>query len=194
VEGLEENFQASIFDFFRTRKGEALVVIGLFDKNKTRAAVTQGYSQIEIPPLRERKEDLPRLLAHYLEIYARKYAKKIIGFSAEALNLLTDYDYPGNYRELERLVEQGVLLAAAEFIGLRDLPAGVKELLEVSMKKINRKGPLGPGEARRTFERDLYKVLLSKTGGDVAATARFLDLPKSVLSERLEELGQNLLD
>jgi DNA-binding NtrC family response regulator len=69
---------------------------------------------IDIPPLRERKEDLPTLLGHFLKMYAEQYKKEIAGFSPEALDYLLYYDYPGNIRELKNMVERAVLLCDDE--------------------------------------------------------------------------------
>lgn len=187
---LDENFKRSVFEFFRRRKGnidkEVLVIVGVYSYGEVQADMTEGYAEVGIPPLRERKEDLPYLLGDYLRFFSAKHNKKARGFSTELLEYLSAYDYPGNYEELEHLIEQGVLLASSEVLELKDIPLHFKAILAVSMKKAFRSGKLSFEEARREFEEDLYRVLLSKSDGDVAAAARFLDLPRTVLAERLE--------
>lgn len=185
IEALAENFRASILEFFKTRKGETLTLIGLYEKD----SAVKDYAQVEIPPLRERKEDLPQLLSHYLELYSTKHDKKIKGISPDLLYFLAAYDYPGNYRELECLLEQAILSAPSEILGLRDLPLPIKSLLEVSIKKAFRSGNLELEKARKMFEKDLYAILLSKAGGDTASVARLMDLPRTVLAERIENLS-----
>jgi transcriptional regulator with PAS, ATPase and Fis domain len=78
---------------------------------------------LRIPPLRERKEDLPQLVSHFIEKFAGKLGKKIIGISPEAMGMLRNYDWPGNIRELENVVEQTlVLMDEGKPIDSVDLP------------------------------------------------------------------------
>lgn len=77
---------------------------------------------ISLPPLRERKEDLPPLIDHYLEKFARENGKAIRGITAEARDLLLKYDYPGNVRELVNIVERAVVIARDDYITVADLP------------------------------------------------------------------------
>jgi DNA-binding NtrC family response regulator len=194
VENLEKTFFSSLLEFFSQRKTEAQVVIGFFDKAAVAAPVLKNYALVEVPPLRERKIDLPFLLGHYLDIYARQHNKEVKGFSADALFALTAYNYPGNYRELECCLEESILLSSSPLLSAGDLPFAIKAMVEVSMKKNLAAGRFKPEAARRSFEKDLYRVLLSKNHDDLAATARFLDFPRTVLAERLEELGAEAAD
>ena len=193
VESLDENFKLSIFEFFRERKPKIdekiIAIIGVYDRADIPAEKIKDYAQVEIPPLRKRKEDLPHLLGYYLKLYAAKYNKEVKSFSADLLDFLTVYDYPGNYKELERLIEQGVLLSSSEILELKDFPLDFEWILKVSVKRAFRAGRLSLEEARKEFEKNLYKSLLSKTGWDVAVAARFLDIPKTILTERLEILA-----
>jgi two-component system NtrC family response regulator len=77
---------------------------------------------MEIPPLRNRKEDLPLLINHFLKRFARENRKKLEGVSAEAHDLLLKYDYPGNIRELENIMERAVVITRGTLISRRDLP------------------------------------------------------------------------
>lgn len=79
---------------------------------------------IKIPPLRERKEDLPPLIDHFIEKYARENGKEVAGLSGEARDVLLKYDYPGNVRELENIIERAVVIARDDVITLEDLPFG----------------------------------------------------------------------
>ena len=92
------------------------------------------------------------------------------------------------------MVEQGVLLAASEILEIKDVPLDRGQIEEVSTKKTFRGGRLELEEARRGFEKDLYSVLLAKNSGDIGASARFLDVPRTVLAQRLESLGHHLPD
>jgi len=77
---------------------------------------------IELPPLRERKEDVPLLAEHFLHKFAMENQKEITGFSPEAMELVLDYDWPGNVRELENAIERAVILAKDSIITIADLP------------------------------------------------------------------------
>jgi len=186
LESIDQSFKLSIFDFFRERKGkvdkEILALIGIREKDVLQPESLRDFTFVEIPPLRERKEDLSHLISHYLKLYSVKHDKKVKGVSADFLDFAAAYDYPGNFRELECLMEQAVLRAASENLDLKDISLDFNGLLEVSRKKAARGGP-------EEFEKDLCNLLLAKTGGDVSAAARFLDMPRTVLNERIAELG-----
>ncbi|XPV76430.1 MAG: sigma-54-dependent transcriptional regulator [Desulfovibrio sp.] len=83
--------------------------------------------QIELPPLRERREDIPALVAHFLNKYSEENASTITGFTPPAMDYLTAYEWPGNVRQLENVVERCVVLAIGETIGEDDLPADIKD-------------------------------------------------------------------
>jgi two-component system response regulator GlrR len=118
---------------------------------------------LTLPPLRERREDIPLLAGHFLASIAARYGKDITAFSAEALALLVQYDWPGNVRELVNVVEQAVALGTA--------PVVSGGLIESALH-----GPsteLQPFEkARGQFERDYLSRLLKMTNGNVTHAAR----------------------
>ncbi|MFA4844884.1 MAG: hypothetical protein WC632_08075, partial [Candidatus Margulisiibacteriota bacterium] len=182
---LEPNFQASIFDYFAARRGETRLVIGRLGPS----AVPKDYAVIDLPPLRERREDLPQLCGEVLKRYALKHNKPASGFSAELLAFLGLYDFPGNYAELAGLIEQGVLRATGDMLELKDLAVDYRALKERAIKRAAWSGEASLGETKRDFEVELYRLLLGKCGGDMTAAARFLDLPRTVLGERLTELS-----
>lgn len=197
VEHLDEHFKQAVFSFFRERRGKidrkVRVVFGFYQKSAVPKYVFRGHAGtrdhalIEIPPLRARKEDLPRLLELYLNKYSVKLNKKVSFISTEVLEFLANYEYPGNYLELERMIQEAVLNAPEEKLELKNIPVHFKGLLQVSMRESLREN-LPLEEARRRFEKDLYHIMLKKAGGESAKVARFLDVPKSVLAERLEDL------
>jgi len=79
--------------------------------------------KIELPPLRERKEDIPLLVKHFLDFYSEENKKEIVGISDEVLEILKDYSWPGNVRELENLIERAVVLTKSKLITKESLPA-----------------------------------------------------------------------
>lgn len=81
-----------------------------------------NVAEINLPPLRKRKEDIPLLCLHFLEIYNQKFGKEVRGVSNRVKKILADYDWPGNVRELEKVIERGVMLATDSFIDVQHLP------------------------------------------------------------------------
>src|SRR5262249_53471806 len=82
--------------------------------------------QIRLPPLRERKDDIPLLAQHFLAQYARELGKPVQGLTEEAMQLLLSYSWPGNVRELENVVERAVTLETGEVIGVGALPPSMR--------------------------------------------------------------------
>jgi sigma-54-dependent transcriptional regulator len=152
---------------------------------------------IDIPPLRERKEDLPALLSHFLKTYAEQYQKPIAGFSPDALDRLLIYDYPGNIREVKNLVERAVLLCdAGGSILPEHLPAHVmhKDHIDsfspITDKKNTRSTGYGEGrdslvELVKYFESSLIEQKLKECNWDRAKAARALKVPLRTLTEKI---------
>ncbi len=189
LENLDHQFASTIFNFFRERKGREdrniRALLGIYDKNSIRGIKIDEYALIEIPALRERKEDLPYLLDLYLKRSSAKYNKQVSFISSELLDPLASYDYPGNYLELEKMIEGAVLSSASNSLELKNFPFVFKELVQSSLKKgISEKLTLD--EAKKNLEKNLCRILLEKVNQDNSAAARFLDVPKAVLGSRLE--------
>lgn len=141
---------------------------------------------IHIPPLRQRREDIPLLALHFLEKYARKRAdKKTKVFTPAVLDILMSYDYPGNVRELENAVEYAVAFSHGNEIDATDLPAPFRK---VSFPKVSVK-PLRA--ARLEFERSLVRAALHECGGNISRTARLLDIHRQSLQQKIKDLGIN---
>ena len=198
IESLEESFRRSIFEFFKEPKAkfdpEVLVLIGLYDRKSLPQELAKNYFEIEVPPLRERQADLSLLIARGLSGFARLHDRKVRAVSGDLLYLLGLYDWPGNYHELDALLEIGVLAAGSEVLEIKDLPLDFRALMSAAVRAAHIKGRLSLEEAKRWLEKLTYKTLLEKTSGDQGAVARFLDLPKTTLAERAAELGGDLLN
>jgi len=143
---------------------------------------------IQLPPLRERKDDIPLLLDYFVKKFNEKYRRKVKGFSPEAVEALKQYQWPGNVRELENLVERLVVLSDGEkTITLSDLPVevlvGKDELEEIPVAE------LGLIKAREEFERRLISKVLELTGGNQSETARILKIHRNTLLQKMEQLG-----
>jgi DNA-binding NtrC family response regulator len=187
-EELEESFKQNIVDFFRKR-GERIdkEFLLIIDASKSET-VPEGYAVLKVPSLRERKEDLPYLLGLYLSFYAQKYLKNLKGIAPDLLDYLLLFDYPGNYLELEKMIEEGVLKASGEILEFKDLSLTFEDLKKFFWQKMRQEELGEPNQIRRKFEKLLYETLLVKAQRDLRVVARFLDVPKTVLAERLEDL------
>jgi transcriptional regulator with PAS, ATPase and Fis domain len=144
---------------------------------------------VGVPPLRERKSDLPDLAAHFVRKYAREFKKDVRGLSRGARVALADYDWPGNVRELENIIERSVALATRPVIGLDDLP------LELAMNEVapaRGEGDPGPPtlrEARDRFEQAYVLRALEREGWNQSRAARRLGVHRNTLITRLATWG-----
>lgn len=144
---------------------------------------------ISIPPLRARKSDIPLLIDFFIKKYAEQNGKSIAHISKEALDALMKYDYPGNIRELENLVERAVVLARDEMITLADLPI---QFHSVSAGQQNGPGPLDfySGDFRdrvEAFERDLILRALDEHGFNQSRAAAALGLNERNLRYKMQK-------
>ncbi len=117
--GSEKSYKTDVRIIAATNKNlEQLVSAGKFRKD---LYFRLNVFKIEIPPLRERKDDILPLSEIFLKSFSRRYNKKIIGFSEDAINVLKNYSFPGNVRELKHIIERAVILATGDFIETHDL-------------------------------------------------------------------------
>jgi len=140
---------------------------------------------IGMPPLRERKEDIPLLVDHFIKKYSRQNGKTIRGLTREALNSLMMYNYPGNVRELENIVERAVVIAREEYITSDDLP--FKEERE---EGILGKGKVGP--LRRSIEeleRNMIIAAMERHDYHQTKAAEALGISERMLRYKLKKYG-----
>jgi two-component system response regulator HydG len=140
-----------------------------------------NVGRIELPPLRERADDIPLLATHFVERYAREMGKPAACVSPDAIEVLTAYSWPGNVRELQNVLKRTIAMTRREVLMPDDLP-----------DEIVTKAGKHEGAARATFfqlraermaefEKDYLTGLLQSFGGDVASAAQSTDLPKGTL-------------
>ncbi|MCX7759568.1 MAG: sigma 54-interacting transcriptional regulator [Hydrogenothermaceae bacterium] len=134
---------------------------------------------IKVPPLRERKEDIPFLVNYFIEIYSQNYKKKIKSVSPEAMKLLLDYDYPGNIRELENMIERAVILSKNGYIQIEDLP---QEVVDFRERKLEKRELL-------YSEKDKILDALSKANGNKTLTAKILGIDRVTLWRKMKRYG-----
>ncbi|MGQ9695943.1 MAG: sigma-54-dependent transcriptional regulator [Thermodesulfobacteriota bacterium] len=147
---------------------------------------------IHLPPLRERKSDIPLLANHFLEHFNRTKKKKIKGFTKEAMDKLIKYNWPGNVRELENTIERVVILLDGDFINPQDLPEKFQNLTRNNLPQeiiIPDEG-ICLEEAVNEFEKKLILQALQKTGWIKNKAARLLNLNRTTLIEKIKR--QNL--
>jgi two-component system NtrC family response regulator len=144
---------------------------------------------MEVPPLRERREDIPLLLEHFIKRFARDNRKKIEGVSREARDLFIRYNYPGNVRELENIVERAVVICRSSLLTLEDLP--FQEALCAARAE-------GEGEqtqegtlqhALEALERQMIRDALEKTAFNQTQAAKTLGLSERMLRYKLKKYG-----
>jgi transcriptional regulator with PAS, ATPase and Fis domain len=141
---------------------------------------------IELPPLRERREDIPLLAKFFLERYSRRLGKKITGFSREAQLFLLQHDYPGNVRELENAVERAVGMADGEEVTEKDLPS---EMTQHKMLTPAEGVIVGYSEdwTLEQVEREHIGRVLRKHGGNVSSSAASLGVSRSTLWRKMKQ-------
>jgi two-component system response regulator AtoC len=157
---------------------------------------------IALPPLRDRREDIPLLVAHFIDKYDRRLGKKVTGIEDDALQLLLGYAWPGNIRELENLMERSVLFADGPLILASSLPDSLREKGSVPVGPIAAVGPLGniaaPSgasmkeivrQAQAELEKELITRALAETGGNVTRAAKRLQISRKSLQVKMKELG-----
>ena len=139
---------------------------------------------IMLPPLRERRQDLSLLIDHFLREFARKNGKSIRGFSHEARNALLRYDYPGNVRELENLVERAVVLTRDDVISLGELPLSIKETkTDVNVDQTNLSAVV------EGIERRMIVDALNEASGIQTRAADSLGISERALRYKLKKYG-----
>jgi two-component system response regulator AtoC len=147
---------------------------------------------VRIPPLRERREDIPLLASHFLERFNKESGGGVQGFTLEAMILMTGYAWPGNVRELENAVERLVVLHAdKEMIDVEDLPPEVRGQATAGWARTagTEAGPPVFQEALGNFER-LYLVdLLQHTSGNVSQATRISGISRSRLHAKIKQHG-----
>src|SRR5271169_953428 len=142
---------------------------------------------IDIPPLREHKEDIPALANYFLERYAKESGKTITGITPEAMKRLMDYHWPGNIRELQNIIERGVALSTAATIDAADI------YLDDPAKRSHAPGSspyvLPSGVTLEQWEDETIREALRHANGNKSQAARALGLSRNALRYRLSKLG-----
>lgn len=141
---------------------------------------------VEIPPLRERKEDIPELARFFIDKYSREFGKRISSIDEKALNALIEYNWPGNIRQLETVIERAIIICEGDKITLKD----IQDELRLKMpKNILHIDIPDEGINYEEFEKELLKKALQKSNYVIAKAARLLGMSYKTFWYRLEKFG-----
>ena len=139
---------------------------------------------LEMPPLRDRRTDVPTLAMFFLERYAKQNGKAIESFTPETMDLLVSYDWPGNVRELENAVERAVVLTTGTIIETRQLPPNVRPKLTPTGM------PVIPGASMNDVERYVILETMKATGGATSRASEILGISTRKIQYKLHEYSQ----
>jgi two-component system, NtrC family, response regulator AtoC len=164
-------------------------VISATNKDLTKAIERQEFREdlyyrlnvvnIELPPLRERKEDIPLLAEHFLNKFSLENRKSIAGFCPEAMEFLLEHDWPGNVRELENSIERAVILVKDDHITITDL----------RQKGMTPAAATRPGRNLKEIEREHILSTIQETGENYSEAARILGISRMTLYNKVKEYG-----
>jgi len=143
--------------------------------------------KIHLPPLRERRADIPLLAQHFIRRFAKLNDKSISGISKEAMDLLIKYALPGNVRELENIVEQAVVLAREEMLTTFDLPTHLHGTASESAEASKSSGSFQ--QRVEAFEKDIIRQALREANGVQTKAAALLGMTERHLRYKLQKYG-----
>jgi DNA-binding NtrC family response regulator len=148
---------------------------------------------IIIPPMRDRKEDIPILLDHFVKKFNDENNKKVKGVSPEALDMMMNYEWPGNVRELENLVERVIALTSNEIIQANELPFSLTNISKVNgLKESILSGELSFLKAEEEFEKRIILDALRKTNYIQSRAAEVLGISRRILKYKMDKLRIDL--
>ena len=143
--------------------------------------------EVDMPPLRQRKEDVPELAMHFISELCKTSGRTPPGLAAEAMRALVQHDWPGNVRELRNAIEHALVTAVGSAIRLVDLPVEIR----VAAARAPGSAPPAPAAtpARADDERGRIEDALERTGGNRSEAARLLGVSRVTLWKRMRRLG-----
>jgi DNA-binding NtrC family response regulator len=155
----------------------------LIEKNQFREDLFYRLSvlDIPIPPLRERREDIPLLIGHFADGFCREMNREPLVFSDRAIEAMTHYAWPGNVRELENLIQKLIVLADTDTVDVADLPTPMRFTIHPEM---------GLNRSLAQVESEHIQSVLESVGGNKAGAARILKINRKTLREKLKKIHQ----
>jgi len=147
--------------------------------------------QIEVPPLRERKEDIPPLVSSFVKQFAQQLGKPEPAIAPDAFQKLLDYSWPGNVRELQNAMEYAVVLARQGLIGVKELPTELQ--LPAALQQTERVAPARPGvQTLDDVERNTILQALAQCHGNKKKAAQLLGIQRPTLYNKLKRYAIEL--
>ncbi len=141
---------------------------------------------IDLPPLRDRKEDIPLLINHFLIKYSKQFGKAVASVEPGVEDILNQYPFPGNVRELENIIERAVALSEGRMIAIKDLP---DDLLRLSIKRIDN----DDWPSLQEYEKEYIRRVLLKTDYHKGDAAQILGIPRTTLWRKIKLLSLDIL-
>lgn len=150
---------------------------------------------VEMPPLRQRKEDIPVLVDHFLRSFSSKNKKTVRGITPRAMDLMLRYDWPGNVRELENVMERAVILLRGDYVTEAELPLHLQRFAPPEASRQEDEAALENGEPGSAMtlaemERRLIEKVLEETGGNKSEAARRLGITRRTLKLKLKKYAE----
>jgi len=180
---IPDHFRNSLLEYLNKRRAEARllkdvrVVLG-------GGGDIPGFYKLSIPPLRERKEDLPLIMSALI----KNLTREPVYLSPKVLEFFSYYDFPGNYEELKAHL-RGALEGKPRELKLAAFMLAAGQLKSAQLKQTLARRSFNLSAVRERFEAELISYVLSAAQGEVAQAARFLDMPRTALAERIKTLG-----
>ncbi|MEO6970045.1 MAG: sigma-54 dependent transcriptional regulator [Chthoniobacterales bacterium] len=146
--------------------------------------------KITMPPLRDRKEDIPLLVRTFLRHFCKANERPLLDLTSDAMNTLIAYDWPGNVRELRTAIEHGVVMASGPKVTLRDLPAAVRQAAPPAGSRVRSVDEgAGPLDLHATEKRLIHQALAT-TKGNITAAAKKLGISRRTLHRKINEMNE----
>jgi two-component system response regulator HydG len=172
-------------------------VIAATNKDLTRQVQTGRFREdlyyrlnvvtINVPPLRNRREDIPLIAHHFVKLFAEKNHKNVKGFTPRAMDRLLRYEWPGNVRELMNAVERGVVLSRQEYLDEEDFSLLFQDQERINSMPIRQIEP--EASSLETVEKETVIKALEASGGNKSETARRLGITRRTLHMKLKKYG-----
>jgi transcriptional regulator with GAF, ATPase, and Fis domain len=145
---------------------------------------------LQIPPLRERREDISMLAYHFLKRFSAEMNKDVNAISDEALGVIAVYQWPGNIRELQNVIERAVVLSTNQTIGISDLPENIRPSGIVShIPDVEPEETVPLRLAKSAWEKRYIEKALSRHNGNISRTAEAIELARKNLQEKIKQHG-----
>lgn len=152
---------------------------------------------IFLPPLRDRIDDIPSLVTHFIKKFSKEHTSSIVGISQEAINALKTYRWPGNIRELENVIERAFIVENSTMITPQSLPENLREKkvdTRVSPGTLGYAGPLDFDAFKDQMEKDFIVSALKANNGRINQTVAQANIPKNTLLRKIRKYGINVKD